>query len=98
MMKKERITLQHNILTEPIPIVIVLKAMGIQSDHEMLLLVAGTDSTYQDEFAVNFEESSKLGIYSQQQALEYVGSKTKGSKRPFGPVGRRNFVQDALDS
>ncbi|WP_423776845.1 hypothetical protein [Bacillus velezensis] len=34
MLKKERISLQHNILTEALPIVIVLKAMGIQSDHE----------------------------------------------------------------
>ena len=56
IMKKEKIYLQHNILQEPVPIVIVLKAMGIPSDHEMLQLVAGVDSTYQDGFAVNFEE------------------------------------------
>jgi DNA-directed RNA polymerase III subunit RPC2 len=98
VMKKERIYMQHNVLQENVPIVIVLKAMGIQSDHEMLLLVAGTDSTYQDEFSVNFEEAAKLGIYSQQQALEYIGSRVKAGKRGAGQPQRRNFVADGLDA
>jgi DNA-directed RNA polymerase III subunit RPC2 len=100
-MKKERIYLQHNILQEPIPIVIALKAMGIQSDHEMLLLVAGTDSAYQDEFSVNFEEATKLGIFSQHQALEYVGSRVKmGSRNKAGGGApqRRNYISDALEA
>lgn len=100
IMKKEKIYLQHNVLTEPMPIVIVLKAMGIQSDHEMLLLVAGNDATYQDEFAVNFEEASKLGIFSQQQALEWIGARVKMGKKPtFGQnPPRRNFIQDGLEA
>ncbi|OWP03891.1 DNA-directed rna polymerase III subunit [Marssonina coronariae] len=100
MLKKERIYLQHNILTEPVPIVIALKALGIQSDHEMLLLVAGTDSIYQDDFAVNFEECSKLGVFSQHQALEYIGGRVKmGSrnKTPGAPQ-RRNPVAEALEA
>lgn len=99
ILKKERIYLQHNILSEPVPIVIALKALGIQSDHEMLLLVAGTDSTYQDEFSVNFEESAKLGVFSQHQALEYIGSKVKmGSRNKTGPSPRRNNIGDALEA
>jgi len=100
LMKKDRIHMQHNILQEPIPIVIILKAMGIQSDHEMLLLVAGTDSTYQDEFAVNFEEATKLGIFSQHQALEYIGSRVKmgGRNKAPGAPGRRNYIGDALEA
>ena len=99
-MKKERIYLQHNILQEPIPVVVALKALGIQSDHEMLLLVAGTDSSYQDSFSVNFEECSKLGIYSQHQALEYVGARVKMGARnkPQGAPQRRNQVGDALEA
>lgn len=100
LMKKERIYLQHNILQEPLPIVIALKAMGIQSDHEMLLLVAGTDSTYQDEFSVNFEEASKLGVFSQQQALEWIGNRVKMGGRSKGPGAprARNNVGDALEA
>lgn len=99
IMKKEKIYLQHNVLTEPMPIVIVLKAMGVQSDNEILLLVAGNDATYQDDFAVNFEEASKLGISSQQQALEWVGQRVKMGKKQqgFGPQ-RRNFIQDGLEA
>jgi DNA-directed RNA polymerase III subunit RPC2 len=100
MLKKDRINLQHNIIQEPIPIVIALKAMGIQSDHEMLLLVAGTDSIYQDEFAVNFEEASKLGVFSQHQALEYIGSRVKmgGRSKTPGAPHRRNYIGDALEA
>ncbi|PMD38887.1 DNA-directed rna polymeras-like protein III subunit [Hyaloscypha variabilis F] len=100
LMKKERIYLQHNILQEPVPIVIALKALGIQSDHEMLLLVAGTDSTYQDEFSVNFEESTKLGVFSQHQALEYIGARVKMGARnkTQGAPQRRNHIGDALEA
>ncbi|KAF4634353.1 hypothetical protein G7Y89_g3753 [Cudoniella acicularis] len=101
LMKKERIVLQHNILQEPIPIVIVLKAMGIQSDHEMLLLVAGTDSAYQDEFAVNFEECAKSKVFSQHQALEYIGQRVKmggRNKSQGGAPQRRNYIGDGLEA
>lgn len=103
IMRKERIYLQHNVLQEAVPIVIILKAMGIQSDYEMLLLVAGTDSAYQDEFSVNFEEASKLGIHSQQQALEWIGARVKlggaASKARFGAnPPRRNYIQDGLEA
>ncbi|TAQ84906.1 hypothetical protein B7494_g6775 [Chlorociboria aeruginascens] len=100
IMKKERIQLQHNILQESIPIVIILKAMGIQSDHEMLLLVAGTDSAYQDDFAVNFEDCSKLGIFSQHQALEYIGTRVKmgGRNKSQGAPQRRNYIGDGLEA
>ncbi|CZR53893.1 probable DNA-directed RNA polymerase III second-largest chain [Phialocephala subalpina] len=99
LLKKERIYLQHNILQEPVPIVIALKALGIQSDHEMLLLVAGTDSKYQDEFAVNFEEASKLGVFSQHQALEYIGIRVKmGGRNKTGTGQRRNPIGDAIEA
>ncbi|KUJ08545.1 putative DNA-directed RNA polymerase III subunit RPC2 [Mollisia scopiformis] len=100
LLKKERIYLQHNILQEPVPIVIALKALGIQSDHEMLLLVAGTDSKYQDEFSVNFEEASKLGVFSQHQALEYIGQRVKMGARnkTQGTPNRRSPIGDALEA
>ncbi|EEH37653.1 DNA-directed RNA polymerase III subunit RPC2 [Paracoccidioides lutzii Pb01] len=99
ILKKERIYVRHNVLNEDVPIVILLKAMGIQSDKEMLLLVAGIDSTYQEDFAINFEEAVKLGIYTQHQALEYIGSRIKINRKPnnFGVI-RRNYVQEAIEA
>ncbi|KAI9798460.1 MAG: DNA-directed RNA polymerase III subunit [Sarcosagium campestre] len=99
LLKKDHIYLKHNILNEDIPIVIVLKAMGLQSDHEIMLLVAGVDNMYQDSFAINFEQAAQIGVHSQQQALDYLGSRIKISRRPVG-VGsyRRNHVQEALEA
>ncbi|CAI4902155.1 AFH_G0051390.mRNA.1.CDS.1 [Saccharomyces cerevisiae] len=79
--KNGKIYLKHNSIAEEIPIAIVLKACGILSDLDIMQLVCGNDSSYQDIFAVNLEESSKLDIYTQQQALEYIGAKVKTMRR-----------------
>ncbi|KAK1772415.1 DNA-directed RNA polymerase III subunit RPC2 [Phialemonium atrogriseum] len=100
-LKKDRITLQHNVLVEGIPIVIVLKAFGGLSDYEIIELVAGRDGRYQDDFIVNFDEAAKVGVYTQQQALEYIGARVKmGSKGKFqfGGAPRRNNVEEGLDA
>lgn len=102
MLKKDRITLNHNVLIENIPIVIVLKALGGMSDLEIIQLVAGSDEVYQDDFAVNFEEATKAGVFTQQQALEYIGARVKmgaaRSKPGFGNMSRRNNVEEGLDA
>lgn len=79
--KNGKIYLKHNSISEEIPIVIVLKACGVVSDLEIMQLVCGNDSSYQDIFAINFEEASKYNIYTQQQALEYIGTKVKTIRR-----------------
>ncbi|AGO12973.1 AaceriADL275Cp [[Ashbya] aceris (nom. inval.)] len=79
--KNDKIYLKHNSIAEEVPIVIVLKACGIVSDLEIMQLVCGNDSSYQDIFAINFEEASKMNIYTQQQALEYIGTKVKTIRR-----------------
>ncbi|VEU21761.1 DEKNAAC102486 [Brettanomyces naardenensis] len=83
--KNGKIFLKHNSISEEVPIVIVLKAAGIVSDLEILQLVCGDDSVYQDIFSVNFEEASKLGIFTQREALEYIGRKVKTVRRMNSP-------------
>ncbi|KND94146.1 DNA-directed RNA polymerase III subunit RPC2 [Tolypocladium ophioglossoides CBS 100239] len=99
-LKKDRIVLTHNVLVEGIPIVIVLKALGGLSDYEIMQLVAGSDGRYQDEFLINFDEATKVGVFTQHQALEYIGARVKmGSRRgQFGPQVRRNNVEEGLDA
>lgn len=104
-LKKDRLNLIHNVLTEHIPIVIVLKAMSGLTDLEIMQLVAGEDAKFQDDFGVNFEEAAKFGIVTQQQALDYIGSRVKmGSRTPkpgggsAGPQPRRSNVEEALDA
>jgi DNA-directed RNA polymerase III subunit RPC2 len=96
LLKKERLYLRHNVLNDDVPIVIVFKAMGVQSDSEILSLVAGKDDVFQDKFAVNFEESTKLNIYTQQQALEFLGQKI--TRKHMGGMPRRNYIQEALEA
>ncbi|KAH6657687.1 DNA-directed RNA polymerase III subunit RPC2 [Truncatella angustata] len=103
MMKKDRLQLVHNVLTEPIPIVIVMKALGGLSDFEIMQLVAGTDGRFQDDFVVNFEEAAKEGVFTQHQALDHIGARVKmgGRAKPGGssfPQPRRSNVEEGLDA
>jgi len=99
IIKKGLMYARHNILNEDVPICVLLKAMGVTSDMEMMAIVAGKDSLLQDDFAVNFEETIKLQIFTQQQALEYLGARIKISRKPtpFGQA-RRNYVQEAIEA
>ncbi|EON61783.1 DNA-directed RNA polymerase III subunit RPC2 [Coniosporium apollinis CBS 100218] len=98
LLKKGRLYLKHNILQEDIPVAFILKAMGVQSDHEILLLVAGDDSVYQDEFALNFEACATEGVHTQQQALDYIGARVKFMKKPVGGPMRRDNRADAIEA
>jgi DNA-directed RNA polymerase III subunit RPC2 len=97
-MKGDRIHMKHNVLNEDIPIVVLFKAMGVMSDHEILLLVAGTDAIYQDLFSGNFEEFAKLGVFTQLEALEYIGSRIKITRKATFGAPRRDWPKEALEA
>ncbi|KAJ7058148.1 beta and beta-prime subunits of DNA dependent RNA-polymerase [Mycena amicta] len=94
--KKGKIYLRHNCVHEDIPIVIALKAMGIQSDKEILLLTAGNTEAYKAAFSVNLEDAAKLGVFTRQQALEYIGTRVKVNRKVMGP--RRPAWEEALEA
>ncbi|THH28177.1 hypothetical protein EUX98_g6005 [Antrodiella citrinella] len=94
--KKGLIYLRHNSIHEDVPIVIALKALGVQSDKEILLLTAGSNDAYKSAFSPSLEEAAKLGIFTQQQALEYIGSKVKVNRKMIGP--RRPAWEEALEA
>lgn len=104
-LKKDRISLSHNVLVEAIPIAVVLKALGGLSDYEIMELVTGGDARYQDDFLINFDEATKVGVYTQQQALEYIGVRVKmgggggGFKGGrFNSAPRRSPAEEGLDA
>ncbi|CAK7902646.1 DNA-directed RNA polymerase III subunit RPC2 [[Candida] anglica] len=94
--KNDRIYLKHNSISEDIPIVVILKAAGITSDLEILQVVCGQDPFYQDLFAVNFEEAAKLEIFTQQQALNYVGKRVKTIRRAGAP--KLSQLQEGIEA
>jgi len=97
-MKNDRMFLKHNVLNEDIPVVLIFKAMGVHSDNEIFLMVAGKDATYQDLFLANFEECAKLGVYTQHEALEYLGARIKLVRKNVAGMPRRMYAQDALEA
>ena len=88
--------MKHNSISEDIPIVIILKAAGIVSDLEILQLVCGSDSNYQDLFVVNFEEAARLEVFTQQQALYYVGKRVKTIRRAGAP--KLSQLQEGIEA
>ena len=96
ILKKDKLYLRHNVMGEDIPLAILLKAMGVLSDKEMMLLVAGVDQVYQEDVAINFEEAIKLGIFTQQQALDWIGSRIK-INRKHSTYGRTH-IQEAIEA
>lgn len=98
MLRNELIYMKHNFINEDIPIVIVFKALGIHSDHEILQLVAGHDAAYQDTFSVNFEESAELNVTTQHDALEYIGFRIQIKGKIAYADHRRKYVQEAIEA
>jgi DNA-directed RNA polymerase III subunit RPC2 len=77
LIKNGRVYLKNNTLGEDIPIVIVMKAMGIESDFELVQLV-GSEPLLVNAMALSLEESSRLKILTQQEALKFIGTKIRG--------------------
>ncbi|KAF2118859.1 hypothetical protein BDV96DRAFT_596676 [Lophiotrema nucula] len=95
--KKGLMFLRHNTLSEEVPIVFALKALGVLSDKEIMLMIAGDDEAYQDNFSVNFEACAKEKIYTQEKALEYIGHRVRLTKKPMGASRMRNYHLEATE-
>lgn len=74
--KNRRVYLKHNSIGDEIPIVVVFKAMGLENDQEIMQFV-GTEPDITDLFAASLEEPYNMGIYTQEQALTYIGNQVK---------------------
>jgi DNA-directed RNA polymerase III subunit RPC2 len=102
ILKNGKFHLKHNSFTDGIPIVIVLKALGISSDQEVVQLV-GSEPQFADELAASLEEAGSVvantggqrGVYTQTQALEYIGTKIKPTK--FGRRTAYNKADEARE-
>lgn len=90
-MKNGRLVVRHNSLVEDVPFAIVMKAFGIVTDQEIAHLVNGGDVASLDKFAPTLEECSQLKIYTQHQALEYVGLKSRQNRRPM-MIGQKRVL------
>jgi DNA-directed RNA polymerase III subunit RPC2 len=66
--KNNNIFMKHNSFTIDIPVVVILKALSLESDQEIVQLV-GSETIYLNGIAGSLEQCSKLNIFTKEQAL-----------------------------
>ncbi|KAK4477702.1 hypothetical protein RD792_016951 [Penstemon davidsonii] len=64
-----------------VPIMVVMKAMGMESDQEVVQMV-GRDPRYSELLLPSIEDCSKEDVYTQHQALAFLEKKAKPP--PYG--------------
>ncbi|XP_030837083.1 DNA-directed RNA polymerase III subunit RPC2 [Strongylocentrotus purpuratus] len=95
IVKKGKHYLKHNTFTEDIPIVVIFKAMGMESDQEIVQTI-GTEESTMVSFASNLEECHKIQVYTQLQALKYMGMKVR-QRRMWGGGSKKSKVDEARE-
>ncbi|XP_057971250.1 DNA-directed RNA polymerase III subunit 2 isoform X2 [Malania oleifera] len=93
LMEKGRILLHLNQFASKVPIMVVMKAMGMESDQEVVQMV-GRDPRYSALLLPSIEECADKGIYTQHQALEFLETKMKKPlfSAPSQKDGRAMFI------
>mmetsp|Transcript_18127 Transcript_18127/g.33118 ORF Transcript_18127/g.33118 Transcript_18127/m.33118 type:complete len:1156 (-) Transcript_18127:48-3515(-) len=93
---KGRIYLRHNAFQDDINVMIIFKAMGAESDQEIFQVV-GCEPEFAALLIPSIQEAKNLGVFSQLQALDYLGSKVKASPT-FRPEKRtKSKIDEARD-
>mmetsp|Transcript_19365 Transcript_19365/g.63113 ORF Transcript_19365/g.63113 Transcript_19365/m.63113 type:complete len:1117 (+) Transcript_19365:98-3448(+) len=85
-----RVYLKHNTLGDDIPVVVILKAMGMESDQEIAELVSSADLKIADIFVNSMEEPCAAHVKTQKQALEYVGQAIRAKQKAQSVDGSRS--------
>ncbi|KAL3813251.1 hypothetical protein ACJIZ3_014519 [Penstemon smallii] len=75
-MEKGKIYLYMNQFTSKVPIMVVMKAMGMESDQEVVQMV-GRDPRYSELLLPSIEDCSKENVYTQHQALVFLEKKAR---------------------
>ncbi|KAI7755167.1 hypothetical protein M8C21_026037 [Ambrosia artemisiifolia] len=73
-MEKEKIYLVLNAFTSKVPIMLVMKAMGMETDQEVVQML-GRDPQYATLLLPSVEDCASIGVYTQQQALDFLEKK-----------------------
>ncbi|XP_071901923.1 DNA-directed RNA polymerase III subunit 2-like isoform X1 [Coffea arabica] len=87
-MEKEKIYLYLNQFKSKVPIMVVMKAMGMESDQEVVQMI-GRDPRYSALLLPSIEECAKANVYTQHHALEYLEKQVKQLPYAYAPVEKR---------
>ena len=91
---KNKIYVKQNKLREPVNVVVLFKALGIERDQEIAELIATEDSTLA-LLAPSLFECQQLEIFSQNQAMKYL---EKTIMRIQNPIVSRSQMQSRFQT
>ncbi|CAE7924939.1 rpc2, partial [Symbiodinium sp. KB8] len=88
--RKKGLYMKNSAFADLIPISIVMKAMGAQSDMEIIQMV-GIQRKYLDTLMISLQECHEKNVFSQKSALDFLSTKIK-----IKP-GQERRKQDPMD-
>jgi DNA-directed RNA polymerase III subunit RPC2 len=89
VVRNRKLYMQHNTFEqEGINLAIVFRALGVETDMEILQFV-GCEVKFVEALAPTIEECAQYGIRTTTQALRHMGNRTKTFRSPFGGGGSR---------
>ncbi|KAK1422858.1 hypothetical protein QVD17_18147 [Tagetes erecta] len=94
-MEKDKIYLFLSAFTSKVPIMVVMKAMGMETDQEVVQML-GRDPQYATLLLPSIEDSSSAGVYTQQQALDFLEKKRKNMYRSNKDEGALGILRDTF--
>ncbi|KAL8506631.1 hypothetical protein ACS0TY_017502 [Phlomoides rotata] len=92
-MEKGKINLYLNQFTSKVPIMVVLRAMGMESDQEVVQMI-GRDPRYSELLLPSIEDCVKDGIHTRLQALEFLEHKVK--KYPYSAMSEKGLAHSII--
>eukprot|EP00035_Acanthoeca_spectabilis_P004176 m.99830 g.99830 ORF g.99830 m.99830 type:complete len:1167 (-) comp12472_c0_seq1:7267-10767(-) len=81
-MKQGRFVLKHNTLAEDIPLVVCFKAMGMESDQDIMQMV-GSGDVVERLIIPSLEVCTQLKVFTQDEALRHIASKIRMDRRKY---------------
>lgn len=94
--KNGRYYLKQNLLDKDVAVAIILKAMGVTSDQEIVQMV-GTEDNIMTKFSASLEECHRAGVFTQEQALKFIASKMRVKKFFGSGAAKKSPIDDARD-
>jgi DNA-directed RNA polymerase III subunit RPC2 len=91
ILKNGRLYMKQNTLGDEVSIIILLKALGVESDAEIVSLIAGADHRIGSLLTASFQEAHEMDIFSSSQANVYIGQRIKSLK---ARSARRRWSRD----
>ncbi|EGR34802.1 DNA-directed polymerase III polypeptide B, putative [Ichthyophthirius multifiliis] len=96
IIKNHKIYVKVSSFSKPIPIFVLFKAYGVESEQEIFQLI-GTEEVFLNRLALCLEDLEQAEIYTQQQAFEYLSKRLRPKTFQEKTYSVRNPIDEARD-